>query len=240
MADARMIAFGGGGPVHGYRVAEKLGVTPAGAVRRRRRIAIGFLRAPVAYEVVPVALPALRQLRPGGGERAARRDGGGSAGVVARGALGGAGAQERRLAFMRYVGQGHESRWRSRARDLDGGGRRGGARPLRRRIHPLLRSTGAGQRRRGDLLRRQRLDRGEAVEPVAAVQDAPAPPRSPPAPARARHGDRRGRGLGRLRPRGDRARRLRLRSSASWRRTRPARSLGPGGGAGWMGWATSN
>ena len=33
-----IIAFGGGGPVHGYRVAEKIGVKPrAGALRRRRR-----------------------------------------------------------------------------------------------------------------------------------------------------------------------------------------------------------
>jgi N-methylhydantoinase A len=48
-----IIAFGGGGPVHGYRVAEKIGVkrmlVPSGAGVGS---AIGFLRAPVAYEVV--------------------------------------------------------------------------------------------------------------------------------------------------------------------------------------------
>ena len=48
-----IIAFGGGGPVHGYRVAEKIGVNrllvPCGAGVGS---AIGFLRAPVAYEVV--------------------------------------------------------------------------------------------------------------------------------------------------------------------------------------------
>ena len=33
-----LIAFGGGGPVHACRVAEKIGIKPrAGAVRRRRR-----------------------------------------------------------------------------------------------------------------------------------------------------------------------------------------------------------
>ncbi|MBS0562059.1 MAG: hydantoinase/oxoprolinase family protein, partial [Proteobacteria bacterium] len=48
-----LIAFGGGGPVHAYRVAEKIGVArvlvPAGAGVGS---AIGFLRAPVGYEVV--------------------------------------------------------------------------------------------------------------------------------------------------------------------------------------------
>ena len=48
-----LIAFGGGGPVHGYRVAEKVGIdrvlVPAGAGVGS---AIGFLRAPVGYEVV--------------------------------------------------------------------------------------------------------------------------------------------------------------------------------------------
>src|SRR5579884_1691883 len=52
-AGRALIAFGGGGPVHAYRVAEKLGVerviVPPGAGVGS---AIGFLRAPVAYEVV--------------------------------------------------------------------------------------------------------------------------------------------------------------------------------------------
>jgi N-methylhydantoinase A len=52
-AGRTMIAFGGGGPVHGYRVAEKIGIDrvliPSGAGVGS---AIGFLRAPVAYEVV--------------------------------------------------------------------------------------------------------------------------------------------------------------------------------------------
>ena len=48
-----LIAFGGGGPVHACRVAEKLGIrhvlVPSGAGVGS---AIGFLRAPVGYEVV--------------------------------------------------------------------------------------------------------------------------------------------------------------------------------------------
>src|SRR5271155_3564888 len=48
-----LIAFGGGGPVHGARIAEKIGIArvlvPSGAGVGS---AIGFLRAPVGYEVV--------------------------------------------------------------------------------------------------------------------------------------------------------------------------------------------
>ncbi len=48
-----LIAFGGGGPVHACRVAEKVGINrvlvPSGAGVGS---AIGFLRAPVGYEVV--------------------------------------------------------------------------------------------------------------------------------------------------------------------------------------------
>ena len=48
-----LIAFGGGGPVHACRVAEKVGIrrvlVPSGAGVGS---AIGFLRAPVGYEVV--------------------------------------------------------------------------------------------------------------------------------------------------------------------------------------------
>ncbi len=103
-----IIAFGGGGPVHGYRVAEKIGVkrllVPSGAGVGS---AIGFLRAPVAYEVVKslyqrfatfdtVAVNALLA-----GMAAEARA------VVAEGAFG-APVRESRLAYMRYVGQGHE------------------------------------------------------------------------------------------------------------------------------------
>ncbi|MCA4919751.1 MAG: hydantoinase/oxoprolinase family protein [Roseomonas sp.] len=103
-----VIAFGGGGPVHGYRVAEKIGVkrilVPSGAGVGS---AIGFLRAPVAYEVVKSLyqrfgsfdVVAVNSLLAAMSQEAA--------GVVAEGAFG-APIEETRIAYMRYVGQGHE------------------------------------------------------------------------------------------------------------------------------------
>ncbi len=103
-----LIAFGGGGPVHAYRIAEKVGIThvlvPSGAGVGS---AIGFLRAPFGYEVVRSLyqrfrhfdLDAVNELL-GDMEREALD-------VVATGS-GGAPATQVRTAFMRYVGQGHE------------------------------------------------------------------------------------------------------------------------------------
>jgi len=103
-----MIAFGGGGPVHGFRVAEKVGIervlVPSGAGVGS---AIGFLRAPVGYEVVrslyqrfkafdvAAVSPLLDDM-----VREAES-------VVAAGSFG-APTRQSRIAFMRYVGQGHE------------------------------------------------------------------------------------------------------------------------------------
>jgi N-methylhydantoinase A len=107
-AGRTMIAFGGGGPVHGYRVAEKIGIdrvlVPSGAGVGS---AIGFLRAPVGYEVVRslyqrfssfdvAAVNALLD------DMVAEADA-----VVAAGSFG-APTRQGRIAFMRYVGQGHE------------------------------------------------------------------------------------------------------------------------------------
>ncbi len=103
-----VIAFGGGGPVHGYRVAEKIGVkrmlVPSGAGVGS---AIGFLRAPVAYEVVKSLyqrfgtfdLNAVNGLLASMSAEATK--------VVAEGAFD-APVEETRIAYMRYVGQGHE------------------------------------------------------------------------------------------------------------------------------------
>ncbi|WP_309139654.1 hydantoinase/oxoprolinase family protein [Siccirubricoccus sp. G192] len=113
-----LIAFGGGGPVHGTRVAEKIGIrrllVPSGAGVGS---AIGFLRAPVAYEVVrslyqrfaSFDVPAVNALLAGMAEEAIT--------VVSQGALG-APTVEHRLAYMRYVGQGHEIAVPLPARDL--------------------------------------------------------------------------------------------------------------------------
>ena len=103
-----LIAFGGGGPVHATRIAEKLGITrvlvPSGAGVGS---AIGFLRAPVGYEVVrslyqrfsTFDVAAVNALLAGMAAEANE--------VVARGSFG-APTTENRVAYMRYVGQGHE------------------------------------------------------------------------------------------------------------------------------------
>jgi N-methylhydantoinase A len=103
-----LIAFGGGGPVHACRVAEKVGITrvlvPSGAGVGS---AIGFLRAPVGYEVVrslyqrfsTFDVAAVNDLLDDMRQEAEA--------AVAKGSFG-APTVETRTAYMRYVGQGHE------------------------------------------------------------------------------------------------------------------------------------
>src|ERR1700733_2345877 len=103
-----LIAFGGGGPVHACRVAEKVGINrvlvPSGAGVGS---AIGFLRAPVGYEVVRSLYQRLSTF-----DVAAVNDllADMRAEAAAAGAEGSFGAPtgETRTAYMRYVGQGHE------------------------------------------------------------------------------------------------------------------------------------
>jgi N-methylhydantoinase A len=116
-----LIAFGGGGPVHGCRVAEKIGVTrvlvPSGAGVGS---AIGFLRAPVAYEVVRSLYQRFSSFDVAGVNALlnAMRDE--AAAAVRLGAFG-APLTETRIAYMRYVGQGHEIPVPLPARDLGPG-----------------------------------------------------------------------------------------------------------------------
>jgi len=103
-----LIAFGGGGPVHACRVAEKVGINrvlvPSGAGVGS---AIGFLRAPVGYEVVrslyqrfsTFDVSAVNDLLDDMRQEAEA--------AVAKGSFG-APIVETRTAYMRYVGQGHE------------------------------------------------------------------------------------------------------------------------------------
>jgi N-methylhydantoinase A len=114
-----LIAFGGGGPVHACRVAEKVSIrhvlVPSGAGVGS---AIGFLRAPVGYEVVrslyqrfsTFDVAAVNTLL---GDMAAE-----AAEVVAQASFGESITQTR-TAYMRYVGQGHEIRVPLPARALD-------------------------------------------------------------------------------------------------------------------------
>lgn len=103
-----LIAFGGAAPLHAARIAEKLDmprvVIPPGAGVGS---AIGFLRAPVAYEVTRshyqrlgnIDLGHLKELLQTMRDEAHR--------VVESGAAGQP-LVETRTAYMRYVGQGHE------------------------------------------------------------------------------------------------------------------------------------
>jgi len=103
-----LIAFGGGGPVHACRLAEKVGIrrilVPSGAGVGS---AIGFLRAPVGYEVVRSLYQRLSTFDVSAVNTLliSMRDE--AYAVVDQGRLGQP-ITETRIAFMRYVGQGHE------------------------------------------------------------------------------------------------------------------------------------
>lgn len=103
-----LIAFGGGGPVHAYRVAEKLGIqrvlVPWGAGVGS---AIGFLRAPIAYEVVRSLYQRLSSFDVDAVNALLDDMKAEAAEVVALGSFG-AEMTETSIAYMRYVGQGHE------------------------------------------------------------------------------------------------------------------------------------
>jgi len=103
-----LIAFGGGGPVHGCRVAEKIGVSrvlvPSGAGVGS---AIGFLRAPVGYEVVRSLYQRFRTFDVDAVNALLADMAREASEVVALGSFG-APTTQTRIAYMRYVGQGHE------------------------------------------------------------------------------------------------------------------------------------
>ncbi len=110
IASCTMIAFGGGAPLHACRLAEKVGVTkvivPLGAGVGS---AIGFLRAPVAYEITKsaaVSLESFDALRVNALLAQMTRD----ARAVVDPALGKAKSTVQIIADCRYVGQGHEIR----------------------------------------------------------------------------------------------------------------------------------
>jgi N-methylhydantoinase A len=103
-----LIAFGGAAPVHAARLAEKLGIatvivpTDAGVGS-----AVGFLNAPVSYEVVRsryMRLSALDAATISSMFDGMREE----AEAVVRLGAPGDDLHEQRVAYMRYVGQGHE------------------------------------------------------------------------------------------------------------------------------------
>jgi N-methylhydantoinase A len=119
-----MVAFGGAAPLHAGRIAEKLGIArviiPSGAGVGS---AVGFLRAPIGYE--------LSRSRP---ERLGRVDIPGvnamlsemsaTAHELVRQGDASAARAERRTAYARYVGQGYEISVEIPLRDLGAGDER--------------------------------------------------------------------------------------------------------------------
>jgi N-methylhydantoinase A len=108
LASRDMIAFGGAAPLHAVRLGEKLGVgriiVPAEAGVGS---AVGFLLAPVAYEVVRSRRQKLSELDYERVNRLMSEMHAESLAVVSQGSSGKT-LQEARHAYMRYVGQGHE------------------------------------------------------------------------------------------------------------------------------------
>jgi N-methylhydantoinase A len=109
-ADGRtIIAFGGGAPLHVCQMADKLGVDliiiPANAGVGS---AVGFLRAPVSYEVVRTLYHQLAGFDAALCNRVLTEMENEARSHVLRGAAPGAELGVKRQAFMRYTGQGHE------------------------------------------------------------------------------------------------------------------------------------
>ncbi len=110
ISQCTMIAFGGAAPLHACPLAEKLGIeriiVPSGAGVGS---AIGFLQAPIAYEITRSAainLDKFDAARANALLTAMERD----ARAVVEPAVGKAKLKVTRIADFRYVGQGHEIR----------------------------------------------------------------------------------------------------------------------------------
>src|SRR4051812_15518806 len=117
-SDHTLIAFGGAAPLHAARVAEKLGIArvvvpPNAGVGS----AVGFLVAPISYELVKSRHMRLDDFDFAGASALMAEMSTNARALVEPGARG-APVTERRLAYMRYVGQGHEITVPLPARDL--------------------------------------------------------------------------------------------------------------------------
>ncbi|EHM03024.1 hydantoinase/oxoprolinase [Acetobacteraceae bacterium AT-5844] len=104
-----MIAFGGAAPLHAARVAEKVGVSrvlvpPNAGVGS----AVGFLAAPVAYEIVRSRHARVDESFDSAGVSELFTEMTAAAKALVEPGARGAPLFVRRMAFMRYVGQGHE------------------------------------------------------------------------------------------------------------------------------------
>ena len=107
--DRTLIAFGGAAPLHACQLADKLGIGRI-VVPRDAGVgsAVGFLRAPIAYEVVRTLYQCTNDFDPGVVNRIYEEMEDEATRYVRFGAGDGARLEVRRQAYMRYQGQGHE------------------------------------------------------------------------------------------------------------------------------------
>ncbi|MBR0684337.1 hydantoinase/oxoprolinase family protein [Bradyrhizobium manausense] len=108
VAEHTLIAFGGAAPLHAARVAEKIGVSrvivpPNAGVGS----AVGFLATPISYELVRSRRVLLDEFDSQAVSDLLSEMATEARALVEHGAQG-ARVIEKRLAYMRYVGQGHE------------------------------------------------------------------------------------------------------------------------------------
>lgn len=103
-----MIAFGGGAPAHAVRLAHKLGIDRV-LIPKNAGVgsAVGFLRAPMSYEISRSARFLMSQFNADKFNTAFVDISSTAHQVLERGSLGEE-CYEQRLAYMRYVGQGYE------------------------------------------------------------------------------------------------------------------------------------
>ena len=163
VSEHTLIAFGGAAPLHAARVAEKLGlarvlVPPNAGVGS----AVGFLVAPISYELVKSRHMRLDNFDSAGASALLAEMSRDARALVEPGARG-APVTERRIAYMRYVGQGHEITVPLPVRDLDGGRCRDAARDLRARVFGAVPPPDPGRRDRGAELVGADFDQGRAA-----------------------------------------------------------------------------
>jgi N-methylhydantoinase A len=108
ISDRTMIAFGGNGALHATRIAEKIGVSRI-VIPKDPGVgsAVGFLSAPISYEIIRSLYMRGEQFDLDAVKNLFKEMGLEARAVVQAGNTD-AELKEKRMAFMRYEGQGHE------------------------------------------------------------------------------------------------------------------------------------